>query len=163
MSKRKSVQERFLAFLPTDRNEDECWLWMGARDKDGYGWISINGKNVHAHRLSYELSYGPITVGLLIRHECDNPPCVNPRHLLEGTHFDNVQDSVRRGRHKSYFTMHRGKDHPRMSAKLTEDQVRLIRNEINVGCREFGRIFSVSHQTISDIRNGKKWKWFDSF
>ena len=83
------------------REPDQCWLWKGG-SANGYGQLAgkHNGeyKSFLAHRFSYELHYGPIPSGKLIRHHCDNPVCVNPRHLAVGTHADNVADMVTRGR-----------------------------------------------------------------
>ena len=79
-------------------NINECWEWKGLIDKKGYGFIGINQKNVFAHRYSYMTYKGEIPDGLVIRHTCDNPPCVNPNHLITGTPAQNVQDSFDRGR-----------------------------------------------------------------
>ncbi len=93
-------------------------------------------------------------------HKCDNPPCVNPKHLFLGTFKDNNRDAVRKGRSRHHFLENLGEDHPRTSVKLTKEQVTLIRQQLDVGCREFGRRLEVSSSTISSIRRGKKWKWF---
>ncbi len=80
------------------RGPDECWLWQAATNEHGYGIIRINGKNVKAHRVA--LSRGavepPPDVAAL--HSCDNPPCVNPRHLRWGTQQDNIRDMHERAR-----------------------------------------------------------------
>src|SRR5689334_4116509 len=60
----------------------ECWLWLGSRDDKGYGRLDRNKRIARAHRLAWELTHGPIPDGLVVRHRCDNPPCVNPAHLL---------------------------------------------------------------------------------
>jgi len=65
-----------------------CWLWMGCTDRAGYGVLS--GRR--AHRISWELHHGSIPPGKIVRHRCDNPSCVNPDHLLLGTHYDNAVD-----------------------------------------------------------------------
>lgn len=58
-----------------------CWLWLAAHDRNGYGFISVAGKQYRAHRVAYEAYRGPIPSGLVIDHLCRNPACVNPNHL----------------------------------------------------------------------------------
>jgi hypothetical protein len=85
--------------------EDECIEWHGYRDKDGYGTVYVgNYKTVRAHRHVYEECIGPIPNGLILRHKCDNPPCVNPNHLEPGTQKDNARDRDERGRLKTRWT-----------------------------------------------------------
>jgi HNH endonuclease len=78
-----------------------CWEWNGKRNKYNYGRFTAKGLGISetmAHRVMYEFFIGPIPDGLLVRHKCDNPPCVNPAHLLVGTYQDNVNDMMERGR-----------------------------------------------------------------
>jgi len=96
-----------------------CWEWQGYRmpEPGNYGQIGVPGhRSDVTHRVAYRVACGEIPAGMVVRHTCDNPPCVNPDHLLLGTAAENSQDMVERGRST------RGRN-----AKLTDDQVREIR------------------------------------
>ena len=67
-------------------------------DKDGYPRCRMNGENVSASRYVYSMIHGKIEDGMVIRHKCDNPKCINPLHLEIGTHADNMKDRDERGR-----------------------------------------------------------------
>lgn len=75
-----------------------CWSWLGERNEDGYGKLSVGLKKKFAHRVSWEIHKGPIPPGLCVCHGCDNPSCVNPDHLYVGTHKQNMEDKARKGR-----------------------------------------------------------------
>ena len=76
-------------------NPDECWIWLGARSKFGYGIITIRTSSgslsTSSHRLSWTIANGKIPDGFFVLHQCDNAPCVNPMHLKLGTQFDNMR------------------------------------------------------------------------
>lgn len=74
-----------------------CWLWAGSGD-GRYGSVSVNGRVVKAHRVSFELQFGEIPAGLMVLHHCDNPACVRPSHLFSGTQSDNLKDCASKGR-----------------------------------------------------------------
>ena len=125
-----------------EKGPDECWLWTGSRLVSGYGRVRVKGVQALAHRLMFVLTHGEAAIRQfeVIRHTCDNPPCVNPRHLVGGTHADNVRDKMSRGRHPRVGLV--GSAHP--AAKLTEADVREIRRRRKQGetgvalAREFG-------------------------
>lgn len=129
---------------------DDCWEWTGARLPQGYGLIKTMTGQSRAHRVSYELNIGPISDGLMVRHTCDVPECVNPAHLLLGTAKDNAQDRAQRGRSADRH----GEKHP--MAKISSQEVTCIRKSTLTG-KELAEIFGVSQASISGIRNNKRW------
>lgn len=102
--KTRSLSERF--WKKVDQNGPThpvlgtpCWVWTASRFVRGYGALKVDdGPKGYAHRISWELHFGPIPDGLWVLHRCDNPPCVNPAHLFLGTHLDNMADMDAKGR-----------------------------------------------------------------
>jgi len=141
----------FLATLLGD--EDRCWEWPGRRNDNGYGLITPGraGQALRAHRVSWELLRGPIPKGYCVLHRCDNPPCVNPRHLFVGTMGDNNRDMFEKQRAAV------GIRQP--GAKLTDEAVRTIRVRKRAGHtqREIARDLGVSEGIVSEILSGKRW------
>jgi len=80
------------------KSNDECWPWTGTCDQHRYGRVPFMTKQMKAHRVSYEMFNGHIPDGLVVRHRCDNPNCVNPHHLEVGTQKENMLDASKRGR-----------------------------------------------------------------
>jgi len=144
-----------------------CWEWTRGRFAGGYGQVHWRGKGGQlAHRVAYELQIGPIPPGLVVRHTCDNPPCVNPNHLTIGTQADNIADAVRRGRvatgdrngaRKRPERVLRGEAQP--MAKLNRRRVRLIRTLSSRGEPQarLAKHFGVSQATIWKVVSGKTW------
>lgn len=99
MPAHRPVTERFAEKYCIDPNTG-CWNWTASRLlRGGYGQLSLRpGVNVPAHRFSWEQLNGPVPDGMIVRHTCDNPGCVNPDHLELGTHADNMADMAQRGR-----------------------------------------------------------------
>ncbi|UDL14881.1 endonuclease [Arthrobacter phage Sarge] len=85
----KTIEDRFWAKV--DRTEG-CWNWTGSATARGYGRIQINGSVKLAHRVSFEMSNGPIAEGLVIDHTCHNHACVNPAHLRACTQKRNLEN-----------------------------------------------------------------------
>lgn len=102
-----------------------CWEYNGRRDPSGYGIHA----HIRMHRVSFELHKGPIPDGLLVRHTCDNPPCINPEHLITGTRADNVADMIARGRH-----WHQRQTHCIRGHEFNEENTRITKNG-NRRCR----------------------------
>lgn len=74
-----------------------CWEWQLALEYGGYGIVNYRGVSYRAHRLAFEVFKRPIKMPVIM-HICDNPKCINPDHLVEGTQLENVQDSFNKGR-----------------------------------------------------------------
>lgn len=142
-------------FFYVVQTKDACWGWTGAVSQFGYGAMSQReGKNLFAHRYSWELHNGQrIPEGLLVCHKCDCPPCTNPDHLFLGTDADNSRDCLAKGRHRHGEPL-KGVSHP--WAKLTEDQVREIRGSSETGVA-MAKKFGVSNTTITGVRQRKIW------
>lgn len=90
-----SLEDRFWNFVKKDSG---CWAWSGTLDSYGYGVLSFKRKMLKAHRISYEIHNKVIDEELLVCHKCDNPSCVNPEHLFQGTSKDNTWDMIAKGR-----------------------------------------------------------------
>lgn len=134
-----------------------CIVYKGATDKWGYAHVGVGGKRVQAHRYAYERFNGPIPKGMLVCHSCDNPPCVNPKHLFLGTDMQNTQDMIRKGRKPVGEKVKGGKYSD--GAKLTEAQVREIRSLKGSDTqRAIGDTYGVDQATISAIWKGRTWK-----
>ena len=143
-----------------------CWPWTGLLRRDGYGALEwslwrpgtrrraarLNG----AHRFSYLLANGSIPPGSFVLHQCDNPPCVHPLHLVAGTAGDNIRQAFARGRGRLPDT--RGSLNP--ASKLTEAQAHTIRQLSTAGIsgRQLAARFSVSTVAISQLLLRKTWR-----
>ena len=135
-----------------------CWEWQGPiSHKGGYAVAVHHSKRLGAHRLSWILTRGPIPPGLVIRHTCDNPKCCNPNHLELGTHYDNVQDMITRGRR----VVTSAKGMRNCKAKLTDSEVIRIRAEYAEGGTstiKLAKKYGVSQGLISQIVLNRIWK-----
>lgn len=94
--------------------ETGCIIYGRSKDKDGYGWVYVGRTSPSGHPFSEKAHRIALTLklerdildGFLACHTCDNPSCINPAHLYEGTQFDNERDKSVRGRHKNLQKTH---------------------------------------------------------
>ncbi len=142
---------RFWAKVEVDASG--CWIWTGASQAPGYGKIRIDGRSLFAHRVVFEMTHGRAP-GEVVMHACDVPSCVNPAHLREGTHGDNVRDCVAKGRARHARGEQAG------GARLRSDDVRAIRVALRLGnsLRKIAAWYGVGHTTIANIKHGATWE-----
>jgi hypothetical protein len=164
-----TLEERFWAKVDKDGPVPEhrpelgpCWLWTGARDRYGYGQISVAGKLKLAHRTSLTLAGLPLRDDQLAMHECDNPPCVNPGHVHADSHQANTRDMVAKGRGGNQAHPERAaRGEQQGLARLTEEQVRQIRVAYATGMTSLSseaRRFGVAKRTILDVVQRRTWR-----
>lgn len=146
-----TTEQRFWSHV---NKTETCWIWTLSKDSDGYGHVGVNGKLRGAHKVSWEFAFGPIPDGLDVLHKCNNRPCVRPDHLFLGTHQDNMEDMIRKGRQ----IILRGEDNGH--SKLREYQVTEIRSSLAKGtsCHELAALYGVNRRTISAINCGHIWR-----
>ena len=146
------LAERFARFVHKPIDPSACC--SGRIDPPVAGMVIGKGGKfggmLLAHRVAWELAYGPIPSGLFVCHHCDHGLCVRPDHLFLGTSRQNVRDMMAKGRDQ--FTGER-----QHQAKLTEELVREIRQSPETG-RALAKRFGVTFQTVSDVRRWKHWK-----
>lgn len=151
LSMRFPPEVRFWQNVKTT-SANACWTWIGPKGPRGYGKFATGYRQMPAHRWSYERFHGPIEPGQVIMHKCDNPPCVNPRHLQAGTQKDNRQDSIQKGRGYG------GEEHH--AAKLNRHRARKIKllwNKGGITQTQLAARFQVSPSVIYKVISGKTW------
>lgn len=152
------------------RKSEGCWEWNASTRGSGYGSISVmqDGRQrfLYAHRVSYEMAFGPIPAGLFVCHRCDNKSCVRPDHLFLGTAKDNALDAQQKGLIptrkapvlKGYF-------HPAgelsARAKVTDQDVRAMRAgyaEGRVSMSQLAKLYGLDISGVSRIINRQRWR-----
>lgn len=133
----------------------ECWEWVGYRDRDGYGRITVKGKVQGAHRVSYAMHNDDFQDNMVICHKCDNPSCIRPDHLFQDTAQKNNLDKELKNRQV------RGTNNG--TAKLNDQAIRDIRKlwEKGMTQTDIAEIWDVSQATISYIVRKKRWLHVD--
>lgn len=133
-------------------DENGCWICTShARSSDGHVTIRRGGVRQKLHRYFYKIYKGDFDEKLIVRHTCDIPFCINPDHLILGTHQDNIQDRVLRNRSA------KGIYHGR--SKLTEIEVLEIFNDNNTPITHLAKKYKVDPKNIRNIKNKKIWQY----
>lgn len=144
--------------LPKDNNSDLCWEWGRSKNIGGYGNFDIKDFTYRAHRVSYFIHYKVDPLQLCVCHKCDNPSCVNPKHLFLGTDKDNVHDMHRKGR----FSKREGIFGTR--SKLNVEQVSDIRDSFKSGISvvQLSKMYNVTTTLILNVIKNKTYKNIDT-
>ena len=153
--KARPIATRF--WEKVDRSGD-CWNWIGARHTaSGYGSFAVRKGDIRpAHRVSFELAYGPIPKGLSVLHRCDNPACVRPEHLFAGSQRENMLDMRAKGRWRYSPRDQFGENNP--NAVLSDADVASMLAELAAGGRpvSVARKYGISYKTLWAIRRRKR-------
>jgi hypothetical protein len=148
------------------KGEDECWEWVGAKNKDYYGNFYYKSYIVElSHRISWRICYGKIPKDKeVIMHLCNNPSCVNPKHLKAGTHLENANQMLieRRGNKAS------GEDNG--NSRYSYILINQIRSDFMKGLspKQISDKYKIPYGTIDHIIHNGTWfneeyqKWLDT-
>lgn len=133
---------RFMAKVKV--SENACWEWQAHTYPNGYGKFEGCGEQ-YAHRFAYLIFNGDLCGGLEVCHSCDNPKCVNPAHLWQGTKSDNIRDAASKGRTNT--------------VKLSADDVRKIRqlHNLKYSNADLARRYGVDTATIWALVTRRTW------
>lgn len=146
-----NFKAKFIKGLP-----DECWEWCYAKNAAGYGIVHIGGRTGGcqlAHRVSYWMHNGPFDLSKDLMHSCDNPGCVNPKHLSVATNAMNMADRIAKGRAK---VSQRKRDDLKLNIEQAREIKKLLK-EGDLSKRAIGRLFDVSLGTVRFIESGRLW------
>lgn len=149
--------DRFMAKVDDNPNPaSSCWEWNAGTFSDGYGRFTLEGHYHQAHRIAWAQAFRRDPGQLNVLHECHNPPCVNPLHLVPGDQRLNMEHAKARGTLTGCGSP--GEANP--SAKLTERDVREIRALATVNgvtLADIASKYGVTRQHVSAVVNGESW------
>lgn len=139
------------------KGPNDCWIWKGYYGCGGYlPIIQVNGKQIRAAKFAYEAFVAPMPEGKFACHKCDNPACVNPKHLFAGNQDENMKDM------KSKDRAYKPKGEANPKAVLTEQDVRFIRKNYKFRDPKFSQKalairFGVCINAVHEVLSGKRW------
>lgn len=133
---------------------DDCWPWTAGKSTDGYGRLRVQGKSLNAPRIAFYLEHGrwPVTA----RHTCDNPPCTNPAHIIDGTQADNVADMLSRDRSPVIGMTGERNPYARLSRAQVDDLRR--RHAEGTTVRQLARELDYDESSMSKLLRGVLWR-----
>lgn len=153
---KRPLKDRFFEKV---KRTSGCWIWMASLDHQGYGQFAIttlsgsgNYKPYKAHRIAWELRYGPIKNGLHVCHKCDNRKCVNPDHLFLGNIQDNMNDKLLKGRQPRGEKCYNSKLN-----ELNVLEIRKLYATKTITMKKIGEKFGVSMSSIRQLLSGRSW------
>lgn len=165
--KGRTTDERFDS-TGWDVDASGCWVWRGGKRHNGYGNFYVGGHQIGAHRYAYQRRHGAIPPGNVVMHRCDNPPCVNPDHLIAGTTQQNIDDMIRKGRaNQAGLALGRGgakgthlPTYRNPAAHLTASDVREFRRRYDAGESQVSlrASFGLSKRQAYRIAHRHAWK-----
>lgn len=128
-----------------------CIEWTRAKDYQGYGVATFNSKSIRAHRLSYMIFVGNIPPNMYVLHRCDNPSCVNAKHLFLGTNKENMRDKVLKGRQAN--------GEKNGNSRMKEEEILQIRKLYlsGVSMKEISKKFNSNVSQVHKIIRRKLW------
>lgn len=139
----KSLTERFWEKVMKDVSE--CWIWIGARIPGGYGHFDQRG----AHRVSWELHFGPVPEGQHVLHHCDNKACVRPDHLFLGDQKKNMEDKMTKSR--------QARGSRQGKSKLTENDVIDLRI-LDIPLSALAQLYQISIRQVCNLKKRRQWQ-----
>lgn len=151
------LENRFWPKVARRKGPVTCWPWKASKNKDGYGWIRRGRRMELAHRMSWEINFGPIPDGQYVLHKCDNPACVRPSHLFLGDQITNMADMVAKGRCGKRGGRRGEESHV---AKVTEKQVLEIRSRYAAGGishKTLGKLYGLTACPVGQIIRRQTW------
>lgn len=153
------TRARFWSKVNRSGGPDACWLWTACLNTSGYGRFSLNGRPTGAHRVSWLIEHGHLSVvtsvtdPVCVLHRCDVPACVNPRHLFLGTQHDNCVDREKKGRGGQPKGTRNGR------STYTPELVMQMRRDYANGMsfRQIAKRYGLGHAGVKSAIWGRTW------